>query len=52
MKKKIIVQNEENKRIDAFISNIEKEYSRTAIQRLIEEGKILVNNKKVKTSIF
>ena len=35
MKKELIVENEESKRIDAYISE-NTEYSRTAAQRLIE----------------
>ena len=49
MKKKLIVENEESKRIDAYISE-NTEYSRTAVQRLIEEEKITVNGKKEKAS--
>lgn len=49
MKKELIVENEESKRIDAYISK-NTEYSRTAVQRLIEEEKITVNGKKEKAS--
>ena len=49
MKKELIVENEESKRIDAYISE-NTEYSRTAAQRLIEENKIIVNGKKEKAS--
>ena len=49
MKKEIIVKNDEPKRIDAYISE-NTEYSRTAVQRLIEENKIIVNGKKEKAS--
>ena len=49
MKKEIIVKNDEPKRIDAYISEI-TDYSRTAVQRLIEEDKIKVNGKKEKAS--
>ena len=49
MKKELIVENEEQKRIDAYISE-NTEYSRTAVQRLIEENKITVNGKKEKAS--
>lgn len=48
MKKEIIV-NDEGKRIDIYLSEKE-EYSRTAVQRLIEENKITVNGNKVKAS--
>ena len=51
MKEYIIINEEEkNIRIDKIISNLEKDLSRTAIQRMIEEGLILVNEKKVRTS--
>ena len=46
--KKIISDNK-GKRIDAYISEKE-EITRTAVQRLIEEGKILVNGKEQKSS--
>ena len=49
MKKEIIVESEEQKRIDAYISEM-TEYSRTTVQRLIEENKIKVNGKKEKAS--
>ena len=49
MKKEIIVESNEPKRIDAFISE-NTEYSRTAIQRLLDENKINVNGKKEKAS--
>ena len=38
------------KRIDAYISSIDSEVSRTAVQRLIEEEAITVNGKKIKAS--
>ena len=49
--KKIKV-NEENigKRIDSFISLLEKHISRSAVQRLIEEENIKVNGEKTKGS--
>lgn len=49
MKKEIIVNKEVTKRIDAYISE-NTEYSRTAVQRLIEENKITVNGRKEKPS--
>ena len=49
MKKEIIVENDKQKRIDAFLTE-NTDYSRTAIQRLIDEDKIEVNGKKVKSS--
>lgn len=49
--KKVEVKDETKNRIDAFLSNNSKlELSRVAVQRLIENEKILVNNKKVKPS--
>jgi len=50
MKKYIVKSNEIGKRIDAHISIVEKEISRTAVQRLIEEEIITVNGKKTKAS--
>ena len=49
MKKEIVVEGNENKRTDAYISEI-TDYSRTAVQRLIDEEKITVNGKKEKAS--
>lgn len=37
-------------RIDKFVSDLEKDISRTTIQRMIDEGNILVNGKTVRTS--
>ena len=50
MKEFIVKQEEANKRIDAFLSSKVEDISRTALQRLIEEENILVNNKKTKAS--
>ena len=50
MKKYIVKQNGVGKRIDAYIASISTEISRTAVQRLIEEEAILVNEKKPKAS--
>lgn len=50
MNKLIIVDEDTTKkRIDAYLSEKE-EYSRMAIQRLINDGKIIVNGKKIKAS--
>jgi len=46
---KIIVESEDKKRIDAFVAE-NTEYSRVAVQRLIDEQKILVNGKPTKSS--
>ena len=48
MKKYIV--NENGKRLDAYIANQDKELTRSAVQRLIEQGNILVNDKKQKVS--
>ena len=48
--KKIKVNDFEGKRIDAYISNIDIEFSRSAVQRLIEEGNIKVNGNVPKAS--
>lgn len=52
MKTKTIQINEEGvgKRIDSYLSNTEKELSRSTIQRLIEENNINVNGNKTKDS--
>ena len=49
--KKVIVENEEkNQIIDAYLAKKYEDISRVAVKRLIEEEKILVNNKKTKAS--
>lgn len=50
MKKFIVSVEDEGKRIDAYLASRNEELSRVAIQRLIDEEKILVNNKKIKAS--
>ena len=50
MREFIVKKEEENTRIDSYLSIKNEDISRVAIQRLIEEEKILVNGKKVKTS--
>lgn len=50
MKQYKVEENEKGKRIDTYISQKEKELSRTAIQRLIDEGNILLNGAKTKSS--
>ena len=50
MKKFVVDKNEANIRIDAYLSKKDEDISRVAIQRLIKEEKILVNNKKIKVS--
>ncbi len=50
MEKYIVEKENVNKRIDAFLANKNPEQSRVAIQRLIENKKVLVNGKKIKPS--
>lgn len=45
-----IRQDEQNNRLDKIIASIDNSISRTSVQRLIEEGKILVNEKQEKPS--
>ena len=44
------IVNEQGKRLDAYIASIDENITRTSAQRLIEQGNILVNNKKQKVS--
>lgn len=46
----IVKEGEEGNRIDSYLSKKDDRFSRVAIQRLIDDGKILVNNKKIKSS--
>ena len=48
MKKYIVSEN--GKRLDAYVATENKEITRTAAQRLIEQGNILVNGTKQKVS--
>lgn len=50
MQKYKIGPEEQNIRLDKIITNIDNSISRTSVQRLIEEGKILVNKKQEKPS--
>lgn len=50
MKEIIVDEIDSGKRIDAYIPSVDKDYSRTAIQRMIQEENITVNNKNVKAS--
>ena len=50
MKEYKIKEEQKNMRIDKAVSFLEEDISRTAIQRMIEDGNILVNGKKVRTS--
>ena len=44
------IVNESGKRLDAYIASINDEITRTAAQRLIEQGQVLVNGKVQKVS--
>lgn len=48
--KRICVEENENKRIDQYLNEKDKDLTRTFIQKLIAEEKITVNGKKVKAS--
>lgn len=50
MQEFIVEKQEAGKRIDAYLSNKNEDTSRVAIQRLIDEEKVLVNGKKTKAS--
>ena len=50
MRKFVVKDKEQNKRIDVYLSEKNEDISRVAIQRLIENQKILVNDKKIKSS--
>ena len=46
----LIVKENNQKRLDSYVTDKLSKLSRTTAQRLIEEGKILVNGKKQKAS--
>ena len=46
----VVDEKNENKRIDIFLSENLKDFSRSKIQSLIKDGKCLVNSKNVKSS--
>lgn len=49
--KEIIVNKDaEGNRLDAYIASLDLELSRTRVKKLIEDGKVLVNNKSEKES--
>ena len=50
MKELVVKDNNQKKRLDAYIVEEVDELSRTTVQRLIDEAKILVNGKKQKSS--
>ena len=47
---KYLEVEKDGKRIDAYLAEELKDVSRGAVQRLITNGKVLVNDKKVKVS--
>ena len=50
MKELVVKDNNQKKRLDAYIVEEVDELSRTTVQRLIDEAKILVNGKRQKSS--
>lgn len=50
MKEFIVNKEESNNRIDSYLSQKSQDISRVTIQRLIQQEKILVNYKKIKSS--
>lgn len=50
MEKIVVKDNNQKKRLDIYIADEIEELSRTTVQRLIDEEKILVNGKKQKSS--
>ena len=50
MKEYIVSQEEKGKRLDTYIPSVDTDITRTAAQRLIEDGNILVNGKNAKVS--
>ena len=50
MEEIVVQDNEQNKRVDAYIAEAKTELSRTTIKRLLDTGDILVNGKKQKAS--
>ena len=50
MEEIVVQDNEQNKRLDAYIAEAKTELSRTTIKRLLDTGDILVNGKKQKAS--
>ena len=50
MKEYIVSQEEKGKRLDTYIPSVDTDITRTSVQRLIEDGNILVNGKNAKVS--
>ena len=47
MKKKFVCESVNQERLDCFMNNLHKEYSRTFFQNIIKKGRLLVNEKQV-----
>ena len=47
MKKKFVCESDNQERLDCFMNDIHKEYSRTFFQNIIKKGRLLVNEKQV-----
>ncbi len=47
---KIICENDLSERLDCYLNNRHKDYSRTFFQNMIKDGKVLVNGKQVHPS--
>jgi len=50
MKNKIICENDIKERLDCYLNNLHKDYSRTFFQNIIKDGHLLVNGKNVHPS--
>lgn len=51
MIEKYVVDNEQSgNRIDRFVANLDEKYSRNLVQKLLKEGKILLNGSEAKAS--
>ena len=50
MKNSFVCDKDTNERLDCFMNNLHKDYSRTFFQNMIKKGNLLVNGKKVQPS--
>ena len=50
MKNKVICDKDNQERLDCFMNNLHKEYSRTYFQKIIKDNKVLINGKTVNPS--
>ena len=50
MENKVVCDKNNQERLDCFMNNLHKEYSRTYFQKIIKENKVLVNGKNVNPS--